>query len=129
MVYGWLLAETSWGSLAPSLTGDLSSTAEAPVLSLLATPQSQPLIRTSCSQSPGPAQASFPGSECKIDLSPTLCTHPSCTPEDLVGENGLIPTHGFSPASTNKVIIQPASQPFTLYNSGIPVYSREPLSV
>lgn len=40
VVYGWLSAETSWGSLALSLTGDLSSTAKAPVLSLLATPLS-----------------------------------------------------------------------------------------
>ena len=126
VAYGWLSAQTSWGSLALSLPRDLSSAAEASVISWLATPLSPSPFRTSCSQSPGPTQASFPGSECKTDLSPTLRTQPSCPSEHLGGE--WTDSYSWTVSSFHQQNDYSASPPFTRSNSGIPVYSREPLS-
>ena len=123
--YSWLSTRTSRGSLELDLPGDPSPTAEAPVLSPLAMPLSPfPLLRSSCSQSPSLAQASPSGSESKIDLSPALCTQPSCTPMHL-GSMGWFPLIDCLQLPPTKWLF---SQPFTLYNSGIPFHSREPTS-
>ena len=108
VVYSWLSAQTSWGSLALSLPRDLSSTAEASVISWLAT-----LLSPSPSSEPHALRAQAPPKHLflaqnvkQICLPHCVLSHPA--PQSTRGENGLIPTHGLSPASTNKMIIQPA---------------------
>lgn len=128
VVYGWLSAEASWGSLYSASLGTSPQLQKAPVLSLLATPLSPspssepPALRA---QAP-PSGRLFLAQNVKyICLLHSALSNPA--PQNTLWEEWTDSYSWTLQHPPTKVIIQPVSQPFTFYNSGIPVYSREPL--